>query len=764
MREFLALLVIIVGALLPGGLALYLGGRRLADDVLEFIFAGLGLGLLICGWLALVLAEAGWFSLTRLGALWAIGVLILIWLVWRSRRQGMHSPSFTLRFGWREPAALILWAVGASLIFFRPHEFVIGGGDAGVYVNLGANITRTGSLLIADPMLAGLDPALYPAFLRAIPPTDAAAPYYLLPGFYVPAMPRGMVIPQFYPLHPVWLAIGYALGGIRADLLMTPLWAMLGCLAVYMTARALWGWKVALLTIGALSLTSLQVWFARYPTAEMLTQYLLWMGMWALVGWADKRPPRGLWAALAGLSLGSVLLTRIDMYFLLAVPLLMAAWLAWTHDWQWQDGWFFVPFTSLTLHSVLHGAFLSRPYFLTLMGYGNALITRNLALPLAVFGIGLAAIVILSRRRDWVDGIAARLSTWPRYGRWAGAALVAGLALYGYFLRPHLEQAASYAYWYGGGNVPRLDQENLVRLGWYLSPFGLALGTCGVCWMLIKEVNRRTALLLGVGLFFSLLYLWRMRINPHQVYAMRRYMPHVVPFLTLSAAYLLSRLGSLGSLGPCARCAASERSLGRPQGARLQSFSLAQSRGKVGDDPRPQGARLPLPPFRFGIAGILGIGLTLIWIVGIVGAARGFVSQVDYRGIVAQLDQLDAALSPHSVLIFNDPAPVGVGDFVGTPLRFLYGHDVLTLRDAQALDVPRFETMVRRWQSDGQAVYWMAVPGGLPWPGVTLNVENVQETRLVSQALEGSYERKPQAIVEIIWPLSLLRVVEGSRP
>ena len=39
-----------------------------------------------------------------------------------------------------------------------------GGADVGVYVNLGANISRTGSILITDPTLATLDPALDAAY------------------------------------------------------------------------------------------------------------------------------------------------------------------------------------------------------------------------------------------------------------------------------------------------------------------------------------------------------------------------------------------------------------------------------------------------------------------------------------------------------------------------------------------------------------------------------------------------------------------------
>ncbi len=523
-----------------------------------------------------------------------------------------------------EIAALALWALVAAWLFFRPHEFVVGGADAGVYVNLGANIARSGGVLIHDPTLAALDPSLYPSLLRPLPPGELT-PYYLVPAFYVPGTPAGLIIPQFYPLHPAWQAVGYALGGLRAELLITPLWGFLGALAVYFTTRRLWGWRVGMLALVALSVTALQVWFARYPTTEMLTQFLFWTGAWALIAWMDKQEPRGLWAALAGAALGQVFLTRIDAYVLLILPVLLGLWLWWTHDLRRQDAWFFVPFLLLAAHSLIHGVFLSSPYFFSLFRYSRWLISRFLVIPLLFAGLVALALIVLSLRPQ----LRARVLAWVTVRRslWVagGVVLVVGLAVYGYFLRPHLGQIRTAAYWYGGGEIPNLDRENLVRLGWYLGPAGIALSVAGVCWMLIKDLNRRTAFLLGAGLFFALFYLWRIQANPHQIYAMRRYVPVVLPFFIISAAYLIHWL-------------------------------FVNLRGKT--------------------RWFVSIGLTLIWFSGILLSARGFVSQIDYRGIIDQLDRFNTELSPHSVLIFGDSAPVGIGDLLGTPMRFLYGHDV----------------------------------------------------------------------------------------
>jgi len=708
LREPLAILGLVGAVWLPGALLVSLRSKRLRDDPLEFCFAGLALGVLIFGWLALLLAEVGYFSLGRLGVLWGGLLIVLVTINWRRYRRSQMNMALAApwRFNRWELAALALWLPVACWLFFRPHEFIVGGADAGVYVNLGASIAKSGGILIRDPLLADLDPALYSALLRPLPPSEMA-PFYIFPGFFVPGAADGLIIPQFYPLHPVWQAITYALGGLRAELLMTPLWGLFGALAVYFTMRRLWGARAGLLALGALSVTALQAWFARYPTTEMLTQYLLWTGAWSLIAWLDKREPRGLWAALAGAALGQVFLTRIDAYALLLAPVLIGLWLSITRDWRRQDGWFFGLFIVLAGHSLLHGALFSGPYFYGLFGYSFRLIAR-FAGPL----LGLSALILaawmLARLRPQTF---RRLSAWvgDRRQLWAvvAAFLVVAAAAYGYFVRPYLGAVQVSAYWYGGGTIPNLDHENLLRLGWYLGPAGIALSAAGMGWMLIKEANRRTAFLLGTGLFFSFFYLWRIQANPHQIYTMRRYVPVVLPFFVMTAAYFIH-------------------------------WCYAHLKGQK----------------RWPVA----IGLTAIWLSGIVWGARGFVSQVDYRGLIGQLDRFTATLPAHSILIFGDNAPVGIGDGLGTPLRFIYGHDALTLRNSDTLNRAAFAETIRGWQRAGRRVYWAAVPDRSAWPLSEAMLGPATMHSFETMILEHAYVLNPDLVATEKWQFAISEI------
>jgi hypothetical protein len=719
-----ALLIILLAAGLTGWAALRLWRKQFSTDPVEFVFVALTLGLLLIGWSGLLLAETGRFSLAALAAIWAAVSATLLALVALRRNPAALAPAGVSRWNRYEALALAGWLVIASFFYLRPHEFIIGGADAGVYVNLGASISQTGSILVRDPLLGALDEPLRGALLRAMPAREAA-PFYLLPGFYVTGAPPDLVTPQFFHLHPTWQAVGHALGGLDAELLITPLWGLLGCLAVYMTVRSLWGWRPALLALVALSATALQVWFARYPTAEALTQYLFWTGAWALGQWLAREEPPSLWAFVAGAALGQVFLARVDTYVLLALPVALAVWFTAIRGWRRDALWFFAPFLLLAAHSIIHGLLITRPYFAFSLGSGARTLLRSTGQQIAFAAVVLALIVAAlgwlalrgrPERRAWL--VERARSVLPLLLR-SAAVLIVLLALFAYFVRPELGAARSGNYWFGGGALPVLDRENFARLGWYLSPLGLALGVGGIALMLARELNRRTAFILAAAGFFSVVFIWRIGANPHQIYAMRRYVPQVLPLFTIGAVYLLRWL--------CAQ--------------------------------RPPAGRV--------VAALLTGG----WLISILLSSARFATQVDYRGLAAQISELNAALPSKAVVLFNDPAPVGVADFIGTPLRFLHDRPVFLLRqepanaeaDAGGLAAALADA-VRDWRKEGYEVVLLQTDAAQPWPLGEESLGPAAGFALRSQFLENTFEARPEKVLPIEWQIGVRTVQspEGS--
>ncbi|WP_374686517.1 hypothetical protein [Promineifilum sp.] len=706
MLDWLYTLLLVALAGLVGGLLTASFLPRGARWSFALVFVALTLAIVATGWLALLLAEFGWFG--RWALLVALASSATGLLIWQRRdRAAKGQEAIVSAVGERlvawEWLMLALWLAAALWLFFQPHEYIYGGADAGVYVSLGAEIAHHGGFRVVDKTLAALDPALQAAVLRPLPNTPGAASY-LFPGFYVTDAAAGRLTPQFYPFHPVLQAVAYdaaggGAAGVRAELLLTGLWMLLGTLAVYLTARDAGGPVVGALALAALSLTALQIWFGRYPTSEALTQFLIWAGVWSAGRWLGERRPAGLWAFTAGCALGAVFLVRIDTLVLLPVFALLLVW-RWARGWRQADNWFAAPFALLIFHSLLHGHFLSAPYFYETVGYGLSLVLRAWPLVLVAAAGGAFFLWQLPRR-------AGRLRAAARFTRPALGTLVILLlayALYGWFLRPALATTTLRPDVFSAGEIPVTNHENWPRLGWYLTPLGIWLGVLGGA-LLLWRADRRVGLLLALGWLFAVVYLWNVSANPHHVYVMRRYVPAVVPFFAVGAAYLLGHRG----------------------------FSRAAWNGPG------LLTRLPYPliPVLVGLVAVA-------WLAGVGWAARGFVSQVDHAGLLAQVDELAGELPPGAVLLFNDPSPVGQGDIWGTPLRFIYGFDVFSLRQPpERVTVPLAET-IETWQNRGWSIVWVGATDWLDSQGYGYQTE---EVTLSSRRLEGSYDHKPREVV-----------------
>ncbi|MEZ4558882.1 MAG: hypothetical protein R2854_21020 [Caldilineaceae bacterium] len=224
-------------------------------DALDAVFAGVALAFCVVGLLAMPLVEFGVFSLWALTGLLAITSGAAWRWAWRQRRRRDASWALSVaptpRREWAVLAGVLLLS---ALLFARPHETILGGADAGVYVSVGVNMAKTGSLLIHEPLLATLDPA-NAALMRELPPWEQVR-FLRFPGFYVDEGRPDEVIPQFYTLHPLWIGVAYSLGGLRAALLMTPLWGVLGVWAVYMVGRRLLGAGAAWLPVAGAAHTA----------------------------------------------------------------------------------------------------------------------------------------------------------------------------------------------------------------------------------------------------------------------------------------------------------------------------------------------------------------------------------------------------------------------------------------------------------------------------------------------------------------------------
>jgi len=684
-------------------------------DPAELVYLFVLMSTALAGWGGVVLAELGLFAPgpVAVGILVALTVTFLVLRRLRTGKAGLKSVDWV-------PVALVLLCVP---LYFRPHEFILGGADAGVYVNTGVNLARTGALFIRDPEVAQIERDVWPSLFRA-QPAGSPVGFVRFPGYYLSDDQPGLVIPQFFALQSVWIALAALAGGVKAGLYMTPVWGVLGVLGLYYAGRALFGRPVGALGAFLLAITPTQVWFARYPTAEVLTQALMWGGFyaWAVFTARDEAPrPLGL---VAGLALGSAFLARIDVPYLVLLP---AGWLVYrlaTHQAQRRDLWFLLPFTALAIHGAVHALVFSRPY--TLSTYGGVSFLAREAAPLilaaGIIGVvGLAAIRNHSFHGDTapIHALVEQFRYPVRMGLVAG---LIGLAVYGYIIRPRLGAIQWVPYLYGATEVPLSDHENMVRLGWYLTPLGIWLGVAGMALIAWREPWRRIWFPLGLALMATVLYLYRLLNNPHHIYAMRRYVPLVIPLFTLAGVYALVWLWH------------SPAEDGRRRIEAVRHSSLVLRR---------------LLPLALGLALVLWLGYQ----------DRAVLPQVDYAGLVGQVSDLAAGVSPGSVVVFDDPAPVGSGALIGTPLQYLFGLSVFDLQVGWSR--AGLAAAVRLGLGQGRPVYLLARPGGAAAQALAdagLRVELQRRATIDVPYLEWSYDHFPTAINRLVIPLDVYRV------
>ncbi len=121
----------------------------------------------------------------------------------------------------------------------------------------------------------------------------------------------GAVVGQFPHVFPASIAIGYGLDGLTGARRAVGVWAILGVLAVYFRGpRACSARRRPRTAAALLTLNVAQVWFARYPNAEMVMQALLFAAL--LASARAHVDGDGFFAPVAGTLLGLLLFLRFD--------------------------------------------------------------------------------------------------------------------------------------------------------------------------------------------------------------------------------------------------------------------------------------------------------------------------------------------------------------------------------------------------------------------------------------------------------------------
>ena len=670
----MSLLAVLLLILLPGSAAWVAAGPawRQRLDPGEALFLVLVAGAALLSWPAMLLAEVGIFSLGTLALaslLVAGGLAAWGWRRGNARDLAPGQPLWAGHLLLLPILALSFWLAP------RPFPYLVGGRDHGIYINTGFHIARTGGILIHDGELAALSPGSRSILTNpdvATGPALVPGPWsegQRLAGLAIRDGAAGVVVPHGFHLYPVWIAIFTAAGGPGTGLWATPFLALLGSLGIYFAGARLAGRAVAVVALLLVVLNVGQLWFQSYPTAEILLRAFFWAGLWLLLVTLETGSSVG--AALAGLSLGLLHLTKLDTLFVPAVLLPLGLYAAVSGRWKRAYTVFTVVYLALVGHSLIHALAISTVY--TLDQVTRVLLPEALSAwviqnvggttePGAIAGRLLAA--------GWpvvAGAVIVALALWAflRRGRsrYRPALLVSERRLGGFFLlllALPLSVLGLAGLVYPLRPTPSLASvaETLTLVSWYLLPLGLLLGLVGLLQRFAEDVragadaarNRLPAWLLLLANSIPLFFLGT-GTYPDHFWAARRFVPVLFPALILGAAAVIGSLAAAGE--------------------------------------------------RQWIRWLLPAALLVALVAGEVRATAPVVRVPEYAGLPEQLQALADSFAPQDVLLF---LPGDAANRVSLPLWLLHGRTVFQLKP-DALAEPALAAQVAEWQDAGRAVY-----------------------------------------------------------
>jgi hypothetical protein len=701
----LAVLAGLVLFLLPGLtlLALLSPRDRQETPFDEALFLAVSVSVMAAAWLALVLAERGCFSLVSAAAILAAacaGALVL-------GRRRVGAPGALPR-SWREvlPAAAILGL--ALLLQARPTEYLLGGRDPGTYVAAMALIARTGGIAYTDPGVLSIPREDVELFFRE--PGAADFNWGRFMGFPLERPETGRVVPEFFHLFPAFGAYLFQAMGVKGALATPPIFGVLGTLAVFLAFRRILGPAPATLAALLLAVNVVAVWFARYPVSEGLSQLLVFTAFLAVARWEQSRA--AVFGVLAGAALGLSLLVRIDGV-LVAAPL--AAYLlsrrARGDLALKQAAVVLLPFGALCLHAAVHAALFARKYVVSIA-------TRPYWRQPA--GVWLLASVALGALGFVLYRFGPRLSRRAQAHqeglRSALALAVVVLALYAYFLRPALSAWAgadgndpARAIAFGRGILGTLgfshlaahDAQSLLRLGWFVTPLGVALGVLGLVVM-IRDWRREYLFPVLTALAFSAFYFYKLRVYNDYFFALRRFVPVILPCLLGFAAYFLGRMAASGGW------------------RRLAAAGTA-------------------------------IGLAASYLV----ETAPLVRYVDWKGSVRFVADVARRFGPDDVVIFEQKGSIHL---LSLPLWAVHGVNVLELGRFRP-DPDRLQHLFGAWRKRYRHIYFVHT-WREPVCGVFLQNVEGSPYRFGTHEWERTYNRPPRQPEPRGLEFTISRVVE----
>lgn len=250
--------VLISAVYLPGhalGIMLIHKGDGWSEALLLRVAASFG----VLTPVATVLAVFGVFTTLNI-----VASMVAVALVVRAVSRRWNIPR-TSRFGLWDGALFVVIG-GAFALYAIPAEYVVNSRDPGVYTVVSERLAATGELFKRDA------------------PVDAVSAFHHFfgdkkyPGFFIMEGFGGwgsLIVPQFFPGPFALLGVGVLAFGTWGGLYVVPVMGAVSVGVAFALGRELFGRLAGLFGAALMALGYTQVWWARHPSSEVMSQLLI---------------------------------------------------------------------------------------------------------------------------------------------------------------------------------------------------------------------------------------------------------------------------------------------------------------------------------------------------------------------------------------------------------------------------------------------------------------------------------------------------------
>jgi len=496
--------------------------RVVAGDELPTWFSiGLGLALVWCaaaGVAGMVLLSMQHYSAWTCAIIATVAALASLPFLPRAHGRAAHGPVIGAVL-----IALVL--LGTSGVYHSQH--LLTDRDPAVYLNTGRSIARTH--------------LVHPRIEQS--PFDNTDVYRNESAGF--AIVDHRLFPNFLNFLPTLMALGWSAGGDTGLLLVPVILGTLALLALYALGTQIVGPRWALLGPALLTLTPIQPWFSRDAYAELAVEVLALGGLWLVLG--ARRKGGAVAGAIAGVVFGAVTFVRIDSLALfVAIPAaLVVEWirageLEQAARRRWRQA--IVAFAAASAAIGWLGIRITRRQT---PGYYFALRHDQHLLELAIVaGVLLAVAIVVGHLA--LRGVGHRLAH-NNVLLGVGVAVFVAVSFYAYKIRPKTGPAPVKTNLSASKEVRRAMRKTFQAyfssssfrwFAWYFGTITLVLIVIGFIVLAVRALRTDSPafLVLAAAAPVTLLYVARPSISPDHLWAMRRYLPIVLPVMMIAAA------------------------------------------------------------------------------------------------------------------------------------------------------------------------------------------------------------------------------------